>query len=91
MLCTYTYQFRYRGQKVYGGYQCDLVDFKKWFKFERRSLRSCIVKIDKGDIVECWIWTLDMYRLAMMKNPRGGHRGWQRALRYKKDKEELQI
>ena len=78
MLCKYQYKMRYRPSKNCGEYQCDVEDFRKWFKKARNSLTVVIVTLQNG---EQWIWSSVMHRFSSglgIAKLRGGKRGWQK-------------
>lgn len=78
MLCKYQYKMTYRYNRNCGEYQCDVEDFKKWFKAAKHTLAILIVTLQNG---EQWIWSRTMYRLSKgigLAKQRGGQNGWQK-------------
>lgn len=78
MLCKYQYKMRYRGGRKFGEYQCDVADFRQWFKKARNSLTIVIVTLQNN---EQWVWSRTMYQLSFgvgIAKLRGGKRGWQK-------------
>lgn len=68
MICKYSYRLK-NSNKIIGDYQCDTEDFKKFFKYAKKDLASCVV-ITKD---YCYLYT------EKTKNP---YSGWQFAKRY---------
>ena len=50
MTCKYCYR---EGEKEFGEYQCEVEDFKKFFKNRKKTLDSIVVKLSNGDV---WIY-----------------------------------
>lgn len=68
MLCKYSYQLKYRGQKEFGEYLCDVEDFKKWFRKAKNGIRCLIVWLENGEV---WLW---------QPKSISKYSGWQKAL-----------
>ena len=78
MTCKYQYTMKYRGQKNFGEYQCDVEDFKKWFAKTKEFVTAVIVELQNG---EKWIWSATMAKICYAEKAyryRGGKNGWQR-------------